>query len=83
MIKDLPAEIFDTESVINFRSEAVEIADEREGWREMLISCLKYMSQDDVEDMLKCEGYMNPPEMEDEEDDWYTDPNSVMSYHHY
>jgi hypothetical protein len=26
---------------------------------------------------------MNPPELDEEDDSWYTDPNSKASYHHY
>lgn len=70
-------------TIINFRDEAMGIADEQCAYKEMLLSCLKYMSQDDVEDMLKVNEWLTPPEMEDDDNDWYTDPNSVMSYHHY
>lgn len=70
-------------TIINFRDEAMGIAEEQCAYKEMLLCCLKYMSQDDVEDMLKVNEWMNPPEMEDDDNDWYTDPNSVMSYHHY
>lgn len=54
--------------MINFRDLAIEIAEDGDAI-EMLIACLKYMSQDDVEDMLKINGYMNPPEMEEDWDD--------------
>lgn len=54
--------------MINFRDLAIEIAEDGDAI-EMLIACLKCMSQDDVEDMLKINGYLNPPEMEDWDDD--------------
>ena len=74
------------DTLINFRDRAMEIADDLGAHQDMLLCCLKYMSQDDVEDMLKMNDYLNPPEMEedeDEDDSWYTDPNSKASYHHY
>jgi hypothetical protein len=38
----------------NFRDFAVSVADDRiVSHRELLICCLKYMSQDDVRDMLE------------------------------
>lgn len=70
-------------TLINFRDQAMEIADDLGAHQDMLLCCLKYMSQDDVEDMLKMNEYFNPPEMEEEDDSWYTDPNSKASYHHY
>lgn len=72
--------------MIDFRSQALEIADDQQAHEQMLLCCLKYMSMDDVEDMLKMNDWITPPEMneeEEEDDDWYTNPNSVMSYHHY
>lgn len=73
--------------MIDFRSQALEIADDLMSHEQMLICCLKYMSMDDVEDMLKINDWITPPEMDDEEeeenDDWFTDPNSKASYHHY
>jgi len=74
--------------MIDFRSQALEIADDTMSHEQMLICCLKYMSMDDVEDMLKINDWITPPEMDEEEeeeenDDWFTDPNSKASYHHY
>ena len=73
--------------MIDFRSQALEIADDTMSHEQMLICCLKYMSMDDVEDMLKINDWITPPEMdeekEEENDDWFTDPNSKASYHHY
>ncbi len=71
------------DTLINFRDEALRLVEEGHDAQHMLLCCLKYMSQDDVEDMLKMNEFMNPPEMEEDEDDWFTDPNSVASYHHY
>lgn len=51
-----------------FKQLALEIAEEGDAIQ-MLISCIEYMSEDDVEDMLKMSGYLNPPEMEDWDDD--------------
>lgn len=53
---------------MDFRDFALEIAEDGDAYQ-MLICALKYMSQDDVEDMLKMNGYLNPPEMEDWDDD--------------
>ena len=74
------------DTLINFRDREMEIADDLGAHQEMLLCCHKYMSQDDVEDMLKMNDYLNPPDMEedeDEDDSWYTDRNSKASYHHY
>jgi hypothetical protein len=54
---------------MNFRDLAIEIAEETDDFRGMLICALKYMSQDDVEDMLKMNEYTYPPEMEDWDND--------------
>lgn len=54
--------------MIDFRSQALEIAEELNAYETLLLCCLKYMSQDDVEDMLKINGFMEPPEFEEEED---------------
>jgi len=54
-----------------FKQMALEIAEEG-GYNAiwgLLTSCLEYMSEDDVEDMLKMNEYLNPPEMEDWDDD--------------
>jgi hypothetical protein len=53
--------------MIDFRDLALELAEEDP--MHMLMCCIKYMSQDEVEDMLKCNEYLNPPEMEDWDDD--------------
>ncbi|MFZ9350213.1 MAG: hypothetical protein ACO242_05930 [Candidatus Fonsibacter ubiquis] len=53
--------------MIDFRDLAVELAEDDP--MHMLICCLKYMSQDDVEDMLKCNDFLNPPELESHWDD--------------
>jgi hypothetical protein len=71
------------DTIINFRDEAMRFIEEGHDPRHMLLCCLKYMSQDDVEDMLKINDYMTPPELDEEDDSWYTDPNSKASYHHY
>ena len=71
------------DTIINFRDEAMRFIEEGHDPRHMLLCCLKYMSQDDVEDMLKTNDYMTPPELDEEDDSWYTDPNSKASYHHY
>ena len=63
--------------------QALEIADDLDAHQQMLLCCLKYMSQDDVEDMLKINDYITPPELDEEDDSWYTDPMSKASYHHY
>lgn len=63
----------------DFRDLAIEIAEDGDAV-EMLICCLKYMSQDDVEDMLKMNGYLNPPEMEE---DPFDDVNWVGHPTHY
>lgn len=69
-------------TMIDFRSQALEIAEDGDAV-EMLICCLKYMSQDDVEDMLKINGFMEPPEMEEEEEEMVDNFNWVGSRHHY
>jgi hypothetical protein len=51
--------------MIDFRSQALEIAEDLDATEAMLLCCLKYMSQDDVEDMLKINGWVEPPEFED------------------
>jgi hypothetical protein len=53
--------------MIDFRDLALELAEADP--MHMLMCCIKYMSQDEVEDMLKCNEYLNPPEMEDWDDD--------------
>lgn len=50
-----------------FKQLALEIAEEGDAIQ-MLISCIEYMSEDDVEDMLKMSGYLNPPEMDDDQE---------------
>ena len=78
-----PAQDTPIMSIIDFRSQALDIADDLDAHQHMLLCCLKYMSQDDVEDMLKINDYITPPELDEEEDSWYTDPMSKASYHHY
>lgn len=51
----------------DFRDLAIELAECDP--MHMLICCLKYMSQDEVEDMLKVNEFLNPPEFEDWDDD--------------
>lgn len=70
-------------TMIDFRSQALEIADEMNAHEALLVCCLKYMSQDDVEDMLKINGFMEPPEMEEEEEEMVDNFNWVGSRHHY
>ena len=55
---------------------------------DMLTMCLKYMSTDDVEDMLDCNElsarfHEDADEEEEEEDDPMDDFNYVGSRHHY
>ena len=64
--------------MIDFRDLAVELAEGDP--MHMLICCLKYMSQDKVEDMLKCNEFLNPPELEEDMIDNF---NWVGSRHHY
>ena len=54
----------------DFRDIAIELVDDL-GYdaRDMLIACLKYMSQDEVEDMLHCNEYPEPAEDMYEGDD--------------
>jgi hypothetical protein len=66
--------------MIDFRSLAIEMAEEMNDPMGMLICCLKYMSQDEVEDMLKCNEFLNPPELEEDMIDNF---NWVGSRHHY
>lgn len=65
--------------MIDFRDLAMQIAEEGDAVH-MLICCLKYMSQDEVEDMLKINEFLNPPELEE---DMIDDFNWVGSRHHY
>jgi len=46
--------------MIDYRDYAIELVEDN-GFdaKEMLIACLKYMSQDDVEDMLHINEYPN------------------------
>lgn len=57
-------------TMIDFRSQALEIAEDLDATEAMLLCCLKYMSQDDVEDMLKINGWVEPPEFEDWLKEW-------------
>ena len=49
--------------MFDYRDFAKELVDEM-GFsaNDMLTACLKYMSQDDVQDMLECNGYPAPCE---------------------
>jgi hypothetical protein len=51
----------------NYRDFAIELVEEM-GYdpKDMLIAALKYMSMDDVEDMLHCNEYPTPAEDEDD-----------------
>ena len=77
MIKDLPAEINDYDS-IDWESGL-------RGYRDSEDPCL-FDAVSWVEDVY---GVPFSEELVDQvekvllEDDWYTNPNSVMSYHHY
>ena len=50
----------------DYRDFAIELVEEM-GYsaEDMLTACLKYMSMDDVEDMLHCNEYPTPCEEED------------------
>ena len=50
---------------MDHRDFAIELTEEM-GFSEkdMLVACLKYMSQDDVEDMLRCNEYPTSTEEE-------------------
>ena len=43
---------------MDYRDYAIELVEDN-GFsaQDMLVACLKYMSQDDVEDMLRCNEY--------------------------
>jgi len=45
----------------------------------VIMACVKYMSEDDVRDMMEINEFIEP----EYEDDYYNDWNSVGSYHHY
>ena len=51
--------------MIDYRDYAIELVEDN-GFdaKQMLIACLKYMSMDDVEDMLHCNEYPTPCEEE-------------------
>jgi len=43
---------------MDHRDFAIELVEEMDySAKDMLVACLKYMSQDDVEDMLRCNEY--------------------------
>ena len=48
---------------MDYRDFALELVEDM-GFsaHDMLVACLKYMSQDDVEDMLRCNEYPQPCE---------------------
>jgi hypothetical protein len=50
---------------MDYRDFAIELTEEM-GYsaEDMLVACLKYMSQDDVEDMLRCNEYPTSTEEE-------------------
>lgn len=43
--------------MIDYRDRAIELVEDGFDAKQMLIACLKYMSQDDVEDMLHINEY--------------------------
>jgi len=58
----------------DYRDFAIELVEDC-GYdaKDMLIACLKYMSQDDVEDMLHINEYPQPCEEDDGQPDSYTE----------
>ena len=50
----------------DYRDFAIELVEDM-GYdpKDMLVACLKYMSMDDVEDMLHCNEYPTPAEEEE------------------
>ena len=52
---------------MDYRDFAIELVEEMDySAKDMLVACLKYMSQDDVEDMLRCNEY--PMSCEEDDD---------------
>ena len=50
---------------MDYRDFAIELVEEMDySAKDMLVACLKYMSQDDVEDMLHCNEYPSSTEEE-------------------
>ena len=55
--------------MIDYRDRAIELVEDGFDAKQMLIACLKYMSQDDVEDMLHINEYPDVAEDYYEGDD--------------
>ena len=55
--------------MIDYRDRAIELVEDGFDAKQMLIACLKYMSQDDVEDMLRINEYPDVAEDYSEGDD--------------
>ena len=55
--------------MIDYRDRAIELVEDGFDAKQMLIACLKYMSQDDVEDMLHINEYPDVAEDYAEGDD--------------
>jgi hypothetical protein len=50
-----------TLTLIDWKSKAIELVDEDKiATMDMLIACLEYMSQQEIEDMLKINGFILP-----------------------
>jgi hypothetical protein len=60
---------------MDYRDFAIELTEEGFSAEDMLVACLKYMSQDDVKDMLAVNEY--PMSCEEDEDLLARYPNSI------
>jgi|SaaInl59LU_5_DNA_1037362.scaffolds.fasta_scaffold02206_3 hypothetical protein len=61
---------------MDYRDFAIELVEDMGfSTEDMLVACLKYMSQDDVEDMLRCNEY--PMSCEEDEDLLARYPNAL------
>jgi hypothetical protein len=50
---------------MNYRDFAIELVEDMNySAKDILVACLKYMSQDDVKDMLLCNEYLTSKEEE-------------------